>query len=87
MARMYSARHYQNVASILSAHAADRRSEGDPLGEAQINRMAVSFADVFENDSPLVEREKGKMEPAFQRERFLEAASADSYPFGDRRSK
>jgi hypothetical protein len=68
---MYSARHYQNIASILSAHAADRRSAEDTLGESQIDAMAVSFADVFENDNP-----------RFQRARFLEATSSDTYPFG-----
>ena len=71
MATMYSARHYQNIASVLSAHSADRRSNDDSYGEALFRDMAVSFADVFEADSP-----------RFQRERFLEAASADSYPFG-----
>jgi hypothetical protein len=76
MATMYSARHYQNIASILSAHSADRRSNDDSYGEALLRDLAISFADVMEGDNP-----------RFQRDRFLSACSADTYPFGDRRSK
>jgi hypothetical protein len=62
------------------------RSTGDAEGEALIGAVAKTFANVFEEDSPLVERKDKDGNtvrgPAFQRERFMSAASADSYPFG-----